>query len=275
MITSLVLLSVVQTLLLLASYWFLQQQGFDPKSFIVVSIMFLAASAFAGYIILSDIAEQKEEQDSRLMHMVKETLHEINLPIATIDANISMLKKALASTKDIKRVERIEAALLRLRRLYGELSYNIKKEIMPIQKQVFDLAELIEERVDIFKEHNRGSFEVQTEPCMIYVDKIGLEGAIDNIIENAVKHSGGNKGIEIVIKDSVLYITDNGDGIDADDLIKIYDRYYQGNKGSKGEGIGLALVKRYCDKESIRIKIDSSLSVGTTVSLDFSRVTVE
>ncbi len=255
-------------------YWFLQQQGFTQGSFIIASVMFLLASALSGYIVLLDILEQKLHQDERLEHLTREILHEINLPIATIDANLSMLTKQMTTDKSHKRAKRIEAALVRLKRLYTELSYSIKKEIMPIAKEPCDLKILLEERVGTLQEFGRNPFVLELDSCKIEVDRIGLEQAIDNIIENAMKYSESSETISITLKDTVLTVRDHGQGMDASQILYIYERYFQGDRAQEGEGIGLTLVKRYCDEEEIGIKISSELNEGTEVVLDFTKVTL-
>jgi signal transduction histidine kinase len=236
--------------------------------------MFLLASMLSGYIVLLDILEQKADQDERLSHLTREILHEINLPIATIDANLSMLLKHREDPKERKRAARIQAALLRLRRLYAELSYSIKKEIMPVERVQCDLKELIEERVEIFKELGRNRIVLKLEPLMITVDKIGLEQSMDNIIENAMKYSEASDPIEITQRAEIVTIQDHGVGMDANQIMHIYERYYQGDTAHSGEGIGLALVKRYCDEEQIGIKIVSEVGQGTSVLLNFGKVTL-
>ena len=265
---------MLHLLLLLLLYWFLAEQGFSRLNFIVGSVVFLFASALSSHIILLDILEQKAQQDKRLLHLAREILHEINLPIATIDANVNMLQKADISSKETRRLGRIRAALVRLQRLYAELAYSIKKEILPIEKEVFDLGEFLEERVAIQRELGRNMFSLHQGHCLIEADKIGLEQSIDNIIENAMKYSPAEETIEVTLEASQLVVRDHGIGMDANQILHIYERYYQGDRAQEGEGIGLTLVKRYCDEAGIGIKIRSKPQQGTEVSLDFEAVTL-
>ena len=271
---SLFLFFVIHLLLLLLFYWFLAGQGFTAVHFAGGAIVFLFASALATYIVLLDILEPKAQQDERLSHLTREILHEINLPIATIEANLAMLAKNNMTSKEQKRTDRIKAALARLRRLYAELAYSIKKEILPIEKERFDLETMLEERVAIQRELGRNPFVLILEPCMIEADRIGLEQVIDNIIENAMKYSQAETPIEVTLHESRLEIRDQGAGMDANQILHIYERYYQGDRSQKGEGIGLTLVKRYCDEAGIGIKIHSEPAKGTTVRLDFDAVTL-
>lgn len=272
LIVSLFLFFVINVLLLAVFYGFLSHQGFGIDNFIIASVMFIVASALAGYIVISDLLDEKESQDERLSHITREILHEINLPLSTIDANLSMLKKTKPDTKAEKRLSRIEAASSRLRRLYEELSYSIKKEILPIDKEIFDLSVMIQERVVLLQELGRNKFVLSLESSMIEVDKIGLEQVIDNILENSMKFSSPNTEIELTLANDRLTIQDRGAGMDETQLLRIYERYYQCDGNITGEGIGMALVKRYCDTSDIGIKITSKVGEGTSVALDLSLV---
>jgi signal transduction histidine kinase len=57
-------------------------------------------------------------------------------------------------------------------------------------------------------------------------------------------------------------------------IINIYDRYYQGDVENDGKGIGLAIVKEYCDKEGIGITIYSKKDQGTRIILDISKIII-
>jgi len=89
-----------------------------------------------------------------------------------------------------------------------------------------------------------------------------------------MKYSESSEPIEITLDSGVLEIQDHGIGMDANQILHIYERYYQGNSTYKGEGIGLALVKRYCDEQKIGIKITSEVEAGTSVLLNFEKVTL-
>ena len=87
-----------------------------------------------------------------------------------------------------------------------------------------------------------------------------------------MKYSDKNSKIEISIEGSKLTIKDYGIGIDENELSMIYQRYYQSDNKFIGSGIGLSIVKRYCDSEGIGLKIESKKGKGTSVELDFRRV---
>jgi signal transduction histidine kinase len=260
------------TLLLTLLYTLINHQ----IGFIIASLIVVAISLAFGYILNSYILSQKFKIDENLLHLTKEILHELNIPISTIQANSSMLKRTLKDNeKALKRLSRIDDSTKRLTRLYSELIYSIKKEIHTIEKESVELEKLIKERVAVLSLQNRNHFKLEIEPLIVTVDKIGFEKMLDNILINAMKYSSRDKTIYITLKDNILSIKDQGIGMDETELISIFERYYQNDHNIGGEGIGLALVKAYCDNEKIKIWISSQKGKGTTVSFDLCSLSLQ
>jgi signal transduction histidine kinase len=59
--------------------------------------------------------------------------------------------------------------------------------------------------------------------------------------------------------------------MDEMELLHIFDRYYQTNKDMQGFGIGLSMVKRFCDTNNIDLAFESVPKTGTTVKLTFKK----
>ena len=268
------LLYVVSIIVLLFGFYvFLEARGFSKSSFLIGAWLLILISVVFGYILNAYILSQKFKVDEHLLHLTKEILHELNIPISTIKANTNLLKRTLKENeKSLKRLSRIDASTSRLERLYVELVYSIKKEIHSIEKEEFPLEKLVVERVEEMKLLNRNPFVLKLESHRVYVDKIGFEKVLDNLISNAMKYSDKNATIEITLKNNHLKILDHGIGMDETELITVYERYYQLDNTSYGEGIGLALVKAYCDDEKIKIRINSTKNEGTEVSLDLDSI---
>ena len=103
-------------------------------------------------------------------------------------------------------------------------------------------------------------------------DRKLIKIGIDNIIDNSVKYSPQSAEITILCRGSKLSINDKGQGMDELELFQVFDRYYQSDASALGFGIGLGLVKNYCDKYKIKLHVDSTKGEGTTMQLDFSGV---
>jgi len=253
-------------------YWFLKNEGFSENNYLIASILVLFLAAGWGYIIASHLLAPKAEQDANLSQLSSEILHELNIPLSTIKANTSLLAKRLEDEKSLKRLKRIEDSSVRLERLYAELVYSIKKEIHPIEKEIFSLKLLLEEHIEIFEAFERNRFVLNVASFNVKADKIGFEKMIDNLLMNAMKYSDKNAPITLTLNNSTLEISDKGIGMDETQLLKVYERYYQVDNQKTGQGIGLALVKSYCDAEKIGIEIKSEKNLGTTVSLNLEQI---
>jgi len=255
-------------------YWFLKNEGFSESNFLIGSVLVLVLAAGWGYIISSHLLAPKAELDANLSHLSSEILHELNIPLSTIKANTTLLKKRTENEKSLQRLNRIEASSVRLERLYKELVYSIKKEIHPIEKERLFLEPLLRERIETLEAFGRNRFFLDVGEKVIEIDKIGFEKMIDNLLMNAMKYSSKELLIKVTLKENTLMIIDEGIGMDETQLLRVYERYYQSDNKQEGEGIGLALVKAYCDDEGIEIQIQSEKGIGTTVSLDLEKVHV-
>jgi len=241
----------------------------DKINYIILNII-LVLSALGLYIYLGkSLIDEFLKRDQNLKNMVDETLHELNTPIATIEANISMLKKSIKDEKDIKRLTRIEKASKNLSKLYESIEYDIKENIQLIEKSSFDLKELIDDSIVKFDDI-KNDIEIinHVNSKTITTDKNGFSKTIDNLISNAIKYNKKDGFVKLYLDKNILYIEDSGIGIDTKNLFIVFDKSYQENPSTKGFGLGLSIIKSFCDKNKIKIKIDATKDIGTKISLD-------
>ena len=238
----------------------------------LLSLVFLLMIVF---MLNSYSLKNRYEIDENVLDLTQEIIHELNIPISTIQANTSLIRRQFKEDeKLLKRLGRIEDASKRLESLYEELYYSIKKELKMVEREKVDVVALVEERVSIMKQLHRNPFELLLEPCSVVVDKIGFEKMLDNILTNAMKYSAKESLITIRLEKTLLVVKDRGVGIEDSKLSSVYERYYQLDKKSEGQGIGLALVKAYCNDEKIKIEIISKKEEGTEVKLDLKAIVV-
>jgi len=255
--------------------------GFAYYFFDILAIenVTLAAIVFVCFVTLSGVFISKLAVDplveyvQNLQNLSKETLHELNLPISTIKTNSQMLSKNYVDEKSLKRLGRIENACDMLQERYNELDYMIKMQSREDVRENFFLDAVVQERVDFLsKIYPDINFHLELEPLQLLSDKKGLAKVIDNIVDNGVKYSGNSKNIDINIINKSIYIQDYGIGMDEVELLKIFDNYYQTNASMQGFGIGLSMVKRFCDKNMIDLNFQSKKNSGTRVELKFKNI---
>lgn len=233
----------------------------------------LAVTLLLGLMIAKMAIEPLREHFEQLERFSKETLHELNLPVSTILTNTKMLKRSHVDEKSQKRLGRIEQAAEMIQERYRELDYLIRTQMQRETVEAFDLAELIRERMEFFRAlYPQVDFESHLEPTPLTLDRIGLRKVVDNLVDNAVKYSETSMTVKLRLRGSVLEVEDQGIGMDEMELLRIFDRYYQSDATMPGYGIGLGLVKSYCDKYRIKLHVRSQKGVGTTMILDFNDI---
>ncbi len=243
--------------------------------FYLVGIVAFLVSLFGGYMLALFFLNPIFQTNKFLDRLLKDTLHELNIPVATIKANAQMIKINPQNPKNIKRIERIQKACDDLLQLYKGMDYYIKREIERVDIEEFSLKELCEESIKKFKEIS-GDIKVygELEEVKVKADKVGFAKVLDNLISNAIKYNKPGGYVKVVLKEHLLMVEDNGIGMESDELFRVFDRHYQADESKSGYGIGLSIVKSYCDKEKIYINIDSQKGKGSKFKLDLKSIKV-
>ena len=227
------------------------------------------------WFLSSSLIEHFINAQQNLKELIQKNLHELNTPIATIEANLTMLKKSIKDKKNQKRLQRIKLASNNLSKLYESVEKQIKKEVQEVEKEDFDLKKMIEEILQNFEETIKKKEIVlyNTLPSKsLYCDKDGFKTALSNLIDNAIKYNKQHGQIKISLDKNTLIIKDSGIGIDTKNLFIVFEKSYQENPTTKGFGMGLSIVKSFCDKEGIKITIDTKKGEGSSFMLDLSKI---
>jgi two-component system, OmpR family, sensor kinase len=159
----------------------------------------------------------------------------------------------------------------RLSRLVADLRKLAELEERPLETSQVKLAELLEETVDAVKAIPAYSqrdihmiiSRVPWPPPDVTGDRDLLELAFYNLVENALKYSRQEDTVEVRAVDDgrrvQIEVADNGAGIPADDLPRIFDELYRGAnaQGLEGSGLGLALVRRVIERHNGEISVRS------------------
>jgi signal transduction histidine kinase len=110
-------------------YRFLENWHLSEFNFFIAGVLVLIVAVGWGYILTAIIFAPKEQMEDRLTTLTNDIIHELNIPLSTIQANTKMLQKTYDDEKSLKRLSRIEDASVRLEKLYKELVYAIRKEM--------------------------------------------------------------------------------------------------------------------------------------------------
>ena len=239
------------------------------------TILIMIVALGLHFFLSTSLLEHYKTQEKNLKNLVDETLHELNTPIATIQANLKMLEKAHSDEKTLKRLNRISQASKNLSQLYEGIEHSIKSEIDSVEKEHFDLQNLVKKSIQKVNDI-KGDIMIENDipSIMIKADKNGFERVLDNLLSNAIKYNKNNGFVKFSLNDKKLFIHDSGQGIDSKNLFIIFDKSYQENPSTEGFGLGLSIVKSYLDKENLDIKIDTKKGLGTSIMIDLKSIIV-
>ena len=211
--------------------------------------------------------------------------HELKTPLTAIRGFAETLATELASDQQHAQfAQTIRANAERMQNLIDDLLDLSRIESggwAPSPVDV-DVAAAAAEAAAPYREeaNQRGTtIQVSVEPgaAKLRVDPVALRQALGNLIENAVRYtpSGGSITIFSRIADHgiAVGVRDTGAGIPADHLPRIFERFYRvdpaRSRAAGGTGLGLAIVKHLVEAHGGRVRADSQVGRGTTVSLFF------
>jgi len=188
---------------------------------------------------------------------IKDSIHEINTPLAVIQANIELMRLHGLGNRHLVK---IEAASKIVTNIYEDLSYFIKKDRFMVKKEVLNFTQFLQERVEYFKEAVEGAnlrMSLQSsEQLFISFDKTQLLRMIDNNIFNAVKYSKEGSEIKISIfadkKGKIVFEIVN-EALYKPDMQIVFNRFYRGSDARGGFGIGLSLVYQIAVQNGVGI----------------------
>ncbi|MBX3076914.1 GHKL domain-containing protein [Candidatus Obscuribacterales bacterium] len=260
--------------------------------FLVVMVVapFIAAGVgICAYLFSGQAVKPIERTLLMLRRFVADAGHELNTPVATIEACLETLKdphKLGDMSDDVFRM--MERASDRLRHLSKDLIVlarieDPESEMMRSNVPVKELAESVIAELGTIARERKIELVVQPIPdVMMYGHHESILEIFNNLIENAIKYSeeGGKVRIDVEQKDANLHITvaDNGVGIPADSINNIFDRFYRVDKSRSrdvgGSGLGLSIVKAAVERHSGNVTVESEPGKGTTfrVTLPLARV---
>jgi signal transduction histidine kinase len=263
------------SIVLYINYLTISLLGINKENFIYIIVPLLIIALIIFLSFTSSILKPLFTSDDNLQKNIKETIHELNIPVSTIKMNTQLLEKNITDEKSLKRLERIKQASNNLIKLYEDMEYNIKKEIDTIDKQECFLDEVIAGSIVKFDDIKNDTVITSDLPNIgLLTDINGFEKVIDNLISNAIKYNSKEEPIiNITYENNILSIFNKGEKIDTKNLLMIFDRYYQSDSSNNGFGLGLNIVKEFCDKNKITIKIDT-LPSGNVFSLNIKNIIV-
>ncbi len=240
-----------------------------------------ALGSGAILILIDDLAEERRVDVVR-RDFVANVSHELKTPVGAL----SLLAEAvLASSDDPAQVrhfaERMQVEASRLSHLVQDVIdlSRLQGDDPLTHAEVVDVDELIRRAVDEVRTvAAREDIEVITsDPCggLVYGDEHQLLAALRNLLVNAISYSPGHTRVALSgsVSDGIveMSVKDQGIGIAANDLDRVFERFYRvdpaRSRVTGGTGLGLAIVKHVSQNHGGECTVWSELGVGSTFTL--------
>ncbi|MBL7828093.1 MAG: hypothetical protein JNJ57_15795, partial [Saprospiraceae bacterium] len=230
--------------------------------------------------------EQKEAERLAGLDKIKTDFfsgvtHEFRTPITLILEPIRQLKKRLKKEEDIETAEMIERNSERLLTYVNQLLDLSKLEAgqMPLDLRFCDPVELtnlaIKQFGSAFADRDiHLNLNMPEASSLIYLDESKWAQILNNLVSNAIKfsHNGGQITVSLSLTPLQfnttqllqLIVSDEGIGIQPEDLPRVFDRFFQAKHGKGGSGIGLALTQELVEKMEGSISVESEVGKGAS-----------
>ena len=238
-------------------------------------LLILAGAIFIFRAVRKQLRFSKEQQ-----HFMMALTHELKTPIAVATLNLETLqKRKLEEPQQQKLIQNTLQEANRLNTLCNNmlLSSQIDASNYSLTNEDMNLSELVETSIAEYKNRFSSHQFIKNinENNFIIGDRMLLQIAVNNLIDNAIKYSP--KESEILINlfvrnnQTTLQVIDKGKGISQLDKQKIFDKFYRvGNaatKGAKGTGLGLYLTKNIIGKHKGNISVTDNLPNGSNFEI--------
>ncbi|MBS5282384.1 MAG: HAMP domain-containing histidine kinase [Clostridiales bacterium] len=225
------------------------------------------------------IVRQTEETNRQLMTSLS---HDVRTPLTTLIGYLDAAHKGLVTGKD--RDDYIETAR---RKAYDLKEYidvlfdwfKLNSNEFALEIQSVEATELTRniliDWIPIFEDKQVDyDIDIPEQPVRARLDTDSYMRIINNLIQNVIAHSHGDK-IKITLSkkenNMELLLADNGVGIEKEDLKHIFERLYKCDKGlsEKGSGLGLSIVHQLVEKMGGSITVESVPGKGAEFALFF------
>jgi PAS domain S-box-containing protein len=230
-------------------------------------------------LALQSALDREREMTSAYRSFVSMVSHQFRTPLAIIDSSAQRLIRRGMQAPEAElaaRVTKIRNAITRLTRLVESVLNAAKLEAGQIEFNParYDLVELVSDVCERQRELSRQvdiRFLAPGHRVEVVCDGILIEQVVGNLLSNAVKYSSGTKAsveIRIAVRDQEVScsVRDWGLGIPADELPKVFDRFYRARtaSGIAGTGIGLNVARQIMQMHGGVIDVESLEGEGST-----------
>lgn len=230
-------------------------------------------------VVSRDLTRQKAIERLRA-EFIANVSHELRTPLALIKGYATTLSSPQVRLDDVQThrfLENVSFAADRLGRMIDDLLWasRLETDQLHLEPKQFDLGQMIDRVLTWFRPHARECHlvpDLPEERLEVWADADRVEQVLVNLLTNAVKYSLPRSTITIrsqLWQDpprAVVHVSDEGTGIAAEHLPRLFDRFYLTEDSKKGVGLGLSICQGLVEAMGGEIWVVSELGKGSTFS---------
>ena len=238
-----------------------------------------------GYVIMVFDVSEKEKSEQMRREFTANVSHELKTPLHSISGCAELLSGGLVKPEDTKQFSnQIYSEAKRMIRLVDDIIKlsSLDEGASEMQREELDLFAIAKETVDNLEMESQTAnikIELSGESAYVFGIKPLLVGIIYNLCDNAIKYNKENGSVRVKIKitdnNVELTVKDNGIGIPADHIPRIFERFYRVDKSHSkevgGTGLGLSIVKHAVRLHDADISVKSQVGKGTKFTVKFPK----
>lgn len=291
------ILMVVVPLALIAAGaggWFIARQALAPVAEITATAAAISSSnlhrrvsAGASRDELAQLASTFNDMIARLertftsqQRFIADASHDLRTPLTVIRAEVDLLKRR--PNNDVETgmaLERVARGIDNLQRLANDLLLLARADADQLKPggEEARLDEMLAEcasSVKMLAQPRRISLRLNiAEPVELRCTPSLLARAVNNVLENSIKYASEGTAVLVSLARNgdvaTITVTDEGPGIPAEDLPRVIDRFYRGDRArsTHGTGLGLAITRAIIESHHGTLAISSEEGKGTVVSI--------
>lgn len=235
---------------------------------VVMAFAVTIAFGFAFTVAFRRVSSVFRKQDALRRQLMADVAHELRTPLAILQGRVEGLIDGVYPRDDAHLGELLDETH-HLARLVEDLRTiaNAEAGALVLQKETVDAAELIRDAASSFEDVH---VDVNG-PIEMSLDPVRIREVLLNLLSNAAR-AGGEVRVRAEAQPGrlVIRVSDTGNGIPAEELPRIFDRFVKG-RDSRGSGLGLAIARNLVEAHGGTIHADSVVGKGTTITVTLPR----
>lgn len=229
----------------------------------------------AGFWKIQQSIAKEIQLSQRQNNFMLSVTHELKTPLTSIQLALQTLKKRNLKAEDqADLIAKALGANQRLSSLIDNIinASRLESNDFTPRLEIFPLKTFLQNKATELKTtHKQASIILNCAVEIMHADAYMLGTIFNNLLENAIKYSGDNPKLEILVKQNgkftEIIISDQGPGITAEEKQQIFKKFYRVgseiSRSQKGSGLGLFITSEFVQLHKGRIKCENNKPTGT------------